>query len=539
MVVSSILSSARSIDVSSIFKNHEVIAVLTKRYERLLKYIPLRSKLYLFSIADKAKKIIACDKNKKNQLEMDWHNMFLLSTDSEKMIMIHLAFLIGMWNDIFTKDVMDFAFNTKDKSYRFWCTQEISKITFFHQNGMYFDFYNDRRKLLKLIAEENISEIPIRVDNNKLSICIITYLLSSDVKNSMQRVAMMFANGLIEFCNDITVICLDSYCSGINDKKKINTLYQYRESISEKDKIRSLFKPDVKIKYVNGYDYKDKLNKAFKEIYTYNPDIIIDISDEYSPLSFYYSKDIFTVNVPMRGASTSQFYSAILGVPFKYEQTNKRFNNCIDMSKVLEWSFPEYVPPEQGTITKKDVGLTDNQFCILSIGDNSCFSNDFVDEICRVLNCNDKLVWLLVGSEASEYLHQNYPELLSSRRIIEWGYENNLAGICRACDVHLRYDITGGSGATAIAAMQGLPIVMTNYICDASRWLGLDYSSINNYHDLSNEIQRLYSDREYYEKRKQVSLDLVGKAVDSKEKWENLYYILIDAYERWKTEGHV
>ena len=94
--------------------------------------------------------------------------------------------------------------------------------------------------------------------------------------------------------------------------------------------------------------------------------------------------------------------------------------------------------------------------------------------------------------------------------------------------------MTGGSGATAIAAMQGLPIVMTNFICDSSRWLGLEYSSIDNYHDLALEIQKLYSDKAYYEERKQVALTLVEKAVDSKEKWEDLHNILNSACERWK-----
>ena len=99
--------------------------------------------------------------------------------------------------------------------------------------------------------------------------------------------------------------------------------------------------------------------------------------------------------------------------------------------------------------------------------------------------------------------------------------------------------MTGGSGGTAIAAMQGLPIVMTNYICDASRWLGLDYSVIDNYHDLAEDIQRLYDDKVYYNDRKLITKKLISKAIDSPEKWEELAGKLKSAYERWQANQYV
>ena len=103
-------------------------------------------------------------------------------------------------------------------------------------------------------------------------------------------------------------------------------------------------------------------------------------------------------------------------------------------------------------------------------------------------------------------------------------------------DVVLRQNVTGGSGGTAISAMKGLPIVMTNRFCDASRWLGMDYSDIETYEGLMVEIQRLKSDKEYYIHRQDLVKALVSAAVDSDEKWNELFRLLVEAEEKWSAE---
>lgn len=469
-------------------------------------------------------------------IKKKWLNQFNEEDDFTKYFMAYLFYECEIFDSEIINAIMKFLNVTSSLEYRYWMSMHISKMTFFNQSGFYPRYYLDRREVIKKIAGEleKPNKLPLKEEN--IHIVILTYLLDDNMNNSMQRVATMMAKNLKRSNNKITVLCLDCLHQVGNEKKSLIQFMQYKASKNKSERIQKLFGSDVIVEYVSGNNYLERMQRALDSIYHFSPNIIIDITDEYSPMSYHYSKDYFTVNIPMRGAVTSQFYSAILGVPFKYEQTNIRFDNCVDMSKVLEWSFPEYIPLEQGTFTKKDIRLSDDQFCIISIGDNSSFNNDFIDEICWVLNNNDKLVWLLVGNDAPNYLHQKYAELLADRKVIEWGYENNLAGICRACDAHLRYDMTGGSGATAIAAMQGLPIVMTNFVCDASRWLGLDYSSINNYHDLALEIQLLYKDSDYYKQRKKVTLELVEKAVDSKEKWDDLYEKLSKAYESWRNK---
>lgn len=473
-----------------------------------------------------------------NNIKESLINIFLNGKAEEKMFAFCIITECGLLDNEIVEMVINNLIKSKDIGYKYWLTMEISYATFYTGKGIYKDYYIQRRKSLDSIIHLSKLKVPEKKEINKSSkiLCIISYQLNPDMHNSAQRVCSMFANNLNPYYDSVYVLCLDSTYKTYTECRKYFTISRTPASNENREKISENFDKNISIIYCVGSNYHERMNDALDKLYKLAPNVIIDISDEYSPISYYYSKDFFTVCVPMRGAVTSQFYTSILGVPFKYQNTNKLFNNCIDLSKVIEWSFPEYIPPEQGTMTKHDIGVQDDQFCIISIGNNSSFSNEFIDEICRVVKKNDKMVWLLVGSNAPEYLHSHYTDLLSEHRVIEWGYENNLAGICRACDLHLRYDMTGGSGATAIAAMQGLPIVMTNFVCDASRWLGLDYSSIDNFYDLALEIQKLYEDSDYYEQRKATTLELVGKAVDSKDKWNDLYKKLLKAYEAWRNK---
>ena len=70
--------------------------------------------------------------------------------------------------------------------------------------------------------------------------------------------------------------------------------------------------------------------------------------------------------------------------------------------------------------------------------------------------------------------------------------------------------------------MNGLPIVMTNFECDPMRWLGRDYSDIDSYVDLFEEISRLESNREYYTEKSNHCRKLIEKAKDSPDKWNDL-----------------
>ena len=150
-------------------------------------------------------------------------------------------------------------------------------------------------------------------------------------------------------------------------------------------------------------------------------------------------------------------------------------------------------------------------------------SEAFQDELCKYLSENPDAIWLIVGDIIPDYLQNNYYALVESGRVKSVSYEKKIGSLCSMCDVLLRVDATGGSGSTAIAAMYGLPIAMTDFPCYPMRWLGRDFSKIDNYKDLFEYIHRLQQDDSFYEIEQAKSKELVMNAVDGEKKWLELF----------------
>lgn len=444
--------------------------------------------------------------------------------DNSKFIITKLLYFSGRLNNETSEIILEFANNTHIPEYRYWITQDISRFTFHLQNGFYRNYYNDRRELLKRSVEEMKLTIPKKSSKESGKLCIVTHLLADSEKNSVQRCVDMICKGLMPYFSEIHIITLDIFSAS---RKELATVLPYKSAIVYKKQIEKLLPVGVKVHYTEGSNYKEKAQDSLNAIYAFNPSVILDMSDEYSAISYYYSKNFYTVYLPLRDTNSSLYFNAIVGAPkWKFTESNEQFNS-VDINLVKEWSFPEYVPEKSIIHERKGLSIPDDAFVIISIGNNSTtFTKEFIDEMCSLV-ADHNFIWLLVGQDAPEYMKNTYKNLYDKHLIIEHGYEQNLYSICTLCNVHVRPNMTGGSGATAIAAMAGLPIAMTNYLCDPSRWLGIDFhSDISTYRDLTNYIVELSVNKDFYNSEKNKVLSLINVAIDTPEKWEALAQIL-------------
>lgn len=443
--------------------------------------------------------------------------------DDSKMILLFILYYSKLLPDNIVEKCMKYAQNTKNEKFRYWFTMNISRITFLIQMGVYDNYYNDRKKLLSQICDDCKLELPQKKEKNKNNkLCIVTHCLEPTVFNSVQRVAMLISKGLNKYFDEIMVIALDSFAVTKDEQKETITTLSRDFSIKKQEEIKNMFEENVKIYCVHIGDYRERYQEALDYIYDYNPSMILDMSDEYSIISYYYSKDYLTFYLPLRNNVSSSFFDFIVCDENIYKALNKKYN-CVEETKVLNWTFPEYVPNTKGEYSRDDLEISKNSFIIMTIGNNDKVIDDLLaDKMGKLLQENEDFVWLLVGGDATEYMHQNFSDLFEKRKIIEWGFEKELAGLCKNCDVLLRPNTTGSSGATAIAAQQGIPVVMTNFLCDPMRWLGIDYTNIDNYDDLMKEIIRLHNDKEYYKLMQQKILDKVNDAVNEEKSWKKL-----------------
>lgn len=500
---------------------------LTRLYLKTIKIIPRYSiniffKSYIDTIIDYVNK----NNYQEDKIIENWLEKLDNLDDDSKAIMFNIMYLCNLINDKSMRTLYNFLNTTSNKYYRYWMTMDMARMTFRLQKGFYSDYYIDRRSLLKKIAlESNLKINKPETKEKQKKLCIVTYLLDDTIYNSTQRVAMMLEEGLKEYYDEIAIISLESFGISVKDYRKITTLLPFPRSIKKVKKIGKMFDEKVKVFYLKRKNYEEKFQEALDYIYSYNPTTILDMSDEYSVISYYYSKDFPTYYLPLRSNVSSSFFSKILVDKFSYNMLNEKYK-IIEEQKICQWIFPEYVPNKTISYERKKLGLLDNSFIIVTIGNNAIIDEKLAECMNDLLLNKKDIVWLLVGNNAPDFMHKRYQFLFKDKRIIEWGFEKNLASLCEVCNIHLRANNTGSSGATAIAAQQGLPIVMTNFICDSMRWLGYDYSNLTNWSQVIDEIMQLYTDKQYYiQKQKQV-LDKVNKATNLDEKWKELYLIL-------------
>ncbi len=472
---------------------------------------------------------IFADQNIKKAVLDSWNHKFDESTDDIKLFITKLIFLTNSIEDRNSKKIMDFAFKTANADYRYWTAMDISMFTFLATNGFYQEYYTDRRELLHRIIEERCVKAPIiQKRDSSDRICIITFMLKSHAQSSVQRVVNMIANAMAERANEVMILSLESFYTSTHEGVRINTARRKTSARLSVSKVKKMINPKVSVLYARGKSIDQRMQDAINIIYRYNPTCILDVSDEFSALSEIYSKDFNTIYIPLRISGSSLSYTKIVGTDWMYDRSNKQFNS-IDMSQVVNWNLPEYVPHDGEKILRRDIGVRDDSFVIVSVGYNtSGFSREYIDQLCSLLNKHKNFCWLLVGENGSPYLHKNYQSLFYNGQIIEHGYEKNLTGLYKSCDILLRSDTTGSSGATAIAAMQGIPIVMSDYECDPMRWLGKDYSNLKTPSEIMREIERLFYDKSYYATKRHQVKELVAHAIDEDFWWDKLFELSTD-----------
>ncbi|MCR5639212.1 MAG: hypothetical protein K6F97_10285 [Lachnospiraceae bacterium] len=496
---------------------------LSRRFGFLSKVFPIRMKHFLYVPSIIVKNSIEIN-NRKKEYIAELEKLLPEVSEKEAMIIISLSYLSGAYDDEMCKTILGYASNMKNNHFRYWITQNISKYNFFLQTGFYSDYYKDRKALVKKCAEElNITVPAVTCEKTGKRLCLVNYLQSSELLDSAQRVSTMVAHGLAKYYDEILVVVLDCFIEGKADEHKWGSIFHYKSSADDYEKILKLYPDKVKLEFCKGDNYSERFQNAMDIIYAFSPSAIIDLSDEYSLISYYYSKKFTTLSMPLRVGASSLFFNAIEGVDWRIDNLNNKYH-FLNGENVINWSFPEFVPNEKIELTRDDYGLSEKAFVILTLGKCAAFcSEDFQDELCKYLSENPDAIWLIVGDIIPDYLQNNYYALVESGRVKSVSYEKKIGSLCSMCDVLLRVDATGGSGSTAIAAMYGLPIAMTDFPCDPMRWLGRDFSKIDNYKDLFEYIHRLQQDDSFYTLEQAKSKELVMNAVDGEKKWLELF----------------
>jgi hypothetical protein len=512
--------------------NSDWINKLNLLFKNTIKFLPkfiskkYSIEIFLYNYTSLIKEsIIENDKNF-DVFKFNWLTYFETVDEETKIFMTKLFYLSEIFDEDISRKIVNFAIEAKNKDYRYWTTMDISFMTFQLQKGFYPNYYKDRKDLFKQICDENKFITPIkRKSINSRKICIIVYMLTPNSLNSINRVTRVISEALQDKFEDIMVLVLDSFFISKKDNVFFNTIFSKELSKKNSNNIFKAFNNQLTIKFVSDGSFVSRYQEGLNLLYEFNPNTVIDITDEVSPISYIYSKDYFTLYLPIRGDISSSYFTYLLGSKWKFNKSNIKYS--LSNIDIIDWTFPEFIIQSRISLNRKDIRVSDNSFVVISIGNLlSTFSNDFLDLMNEFLLNNKDVVWLLVGTRPPLYLEKNYKKLLNENRVIIHGYENNLLSICCISDVLLRQETTGGSGSAAIAASAGLPIVMTEYLCDPMRWLGIDYKYCKSYVDAIAELEMLARNEIYYQRRSKETIEKIKNVSDLKQASESLYLII-------------
>ena len=465
-------------------------------------------------------KVVALNNNEFNCIKANWISYYKTLNEKHRFLMSKVFYTFNIFDDEVVAILIKDSLNFQKEEYKRWMFLDISRMSFMFPKSIYANYYIDRRELLDKVANDNKLELTNSIDKNGL--VIMTYTLGDDLFNSATRLVKMISDGLLNYIDEINVICLDQFVITNKERRNLLTVFETPNPKGIEESLKKIFNKKVNVYFVGKGNRKQKDDKFTSILNKLNPKVIIDITDEYAYESLFYSDIYKTIYIPMRNYSSSSYYTYTLGVKWKYDLLNEIYHS-VDESKMVEWSFPEYVPNKSEPISRKELGLKESSFVIVTIGKNEGeFSNNFTDSICEMLCKHNDVQWLIVGGNPPSYLLIKYQELIDNKSIVLRPFEKNLMGLTMSCDAVLRANTTAGSGGTAIAVMNGCPVVMTNMVCDPMRWLGRDYSRIKEVGELPEEILKLKDDKEYYLSQQAKCLSLVKEATNAEKRWNEL-----------------
>ena len=144
------------------------------------------------------------------------------------------------------------------------------------------------------------------------------------------------------------------------------------------------------------------IRKRQQEILDYlceiNPLCILDISDEFSILSYYYAKGYPTLYLPIRIQDcSSSFFHKIAVVADPDDQVMA--SHPVKQEQVLQ------VPHTRGAVQprkkhfRKDYGFTDEDIVVVTVGNRLPFeiSPDLIEQMCGLMEPGYTVKWLCVG----------------------------------------------------------------------------------------------------------------------------------------------
>ena len=393
-------------------------------------------------------------------------------------------------------------------SLKYWLLSDLSRIWFLYPKILYDEYWTEKKQIMRDCARElrlNWNP-PAYTGENNPNICVMATFLGCEMKANpvtlgISRIVRALSNRGYKLHVIETLPLLNDSSMGI--MKPIFCLSQ-SVTILRKEELLQYFPEDIEFYQISNAMIKNRLQDILDLICKINPFCILEFTNDYIPISYYYYQNYPTIYCSLTkvGYSSSFFHKyvipneeAVVYSPILEEQA-LRLPLCI-----------EYIKPLR-TFSRKEYGLTEADIVIITVGYRLPIdiSNKLAEQMCSLLRSNKKIKWLIVGCSELPYI-KKYHEDLIGKSIIFISYEADLPGLYQICDIYLNPDRSGGGTTIAWAMQHKLAIVSPLGAADGTNIIGKN-NALPFENDLAPFIDRLSKDSEllYLEKEKYAKI---------------------------------
>lgn len=426
-----------------------------------------------------------------------------------KIIMLRIFLEAGVVNGELTKKFIALVRQIEPLESRYLLLSDIAIFPVHFAECLYREFYLDLRDAYRELMESYNLQVPNKGMRS--------------IKRAEKRAAVLFnwlggafnhgdfKKYLIEelaeekfevqiFCLDIrlwyTGMCFIEPFDDMSCKVKPSECYASSH--------KAVLEGTARLQYIHGRTVRQRMQESIDRLFAWNPDVIIDITDEIAPQSYILNQYFPVYYVPMRGFLSAMFFGRILSEGKRAAQYCNKFCPSMAEEQMADCYINITIPCEKERRDREEFQWGEEDFIMVTVGGRLEHELDemFLASVGKMLRENPDIKWLLIGTEQIALLKNTYIEFLNSGQVRILKYENDLMGIFGICDVYLNPRRSGGGTTHLWAAGRGIPVV-----ADASKWfdtmelLGWDSLCWSTKEQIA-KIVKMKNDKQYYQQIK-------------------------------------
>lgn len=423
-------------------------------------------------------------------------------TPLENTVFLYILYLAGMFDAELMEHMLECLLKIEREEMRLLLHGmfiESSLMCFLHPEYLFPEFYNMRRALLKQVCgmydfRMETGRRQKQKDGKTNKICILTHILY-DQTSSPTLLALQLGGMLANLGYEVMLMPLDvcGYMALENPVFCPIGFEMYGDSREFEEYHKRVCHPKVAVEYTDEAELKKKMQLELNKIAAFSPDLILDMTDEFSILSYIYSQHFTTLYLPMRGYQSSSFFTYFAARDRNDFALESSIYHSVDENAVVE--FPVCIlPPEPQTVYKRhDFLLEDHDFVLVTVGGrlNTEMSSEFIDLICSKLLSKPNIKWIIIGS-TNDYLSQTYADYISRKKVIYIPYEKDLPAFYKLCNLYINPKRMGGGASITWAMHNGLPVATLSNPNDVMPVIGVE-NAADNYTQMIDYVLALWS----------------------------------------------